>query len=143
MKLSAKVEYAFKAVLELSLRYNGEQPIQINTISQSQGIPKKFLIQLLIHLKNSKIVNSARGVTGGYYLTRVPAKITFAEVVNAVDNNMLDDYNSSRTHVSPKTSELMLCIWGEINEKFIKNLREIDFEHLVKRIKKEQLTYCI
>jgi DNA-binding IscR family transcriptional regulator len=61
MKIPAKIEYAYKAVLELALRYNKENPVQINTICEAQVVPKKFLIHLLLRLKNANIVNSSRG----------------------------------------------------------------------------------
>ena len=86
MKLPAKSEYAFKAVIELAIRYNGENPIQLNVISDSQEIPKKFLIQILLRLKSAKIVNSSRGTAGGYFLAKPPSKVSLADVLMAVDD---------------------------------------------------------
>ena len=67
MKLSLRGEYALRALLVLGLNY--EQPVvSIQTISARQNIPKRFLEQILHDLKSAGIVQSKRGVAGGYRL---------------------------------------------------------------------------
>ena len=64
MKLSLRGEYALRALLVLGLNY--EQPvIRIQSISQLQNIPKRFLEQILNDLKSIGAVESKRGVAGG------------------------------------------------------------------------------
>lgn len=143
MKLPADVEYAYKAVIELSLRYNGDNPIQLNVISDSQGIPKKFLIQLLLRLKNAGIVNSTRGSQGGYYLTRPPSRISLADLFKAVDDVILAVPKKARPGKTTDTEKILLGILTGISEDTAERLAAITFDKLTAQIKNEQLTYYI
>lgn len=84
MKLSLRGEYALRALLVLGLEY-GESVVRIQTISQHQNIPKRFLEQILNDLKSAGIVQSRRGVAGGYRLAKPPEAITLAAVVRHVE----------------------------------------------------------
>ena len=84
MKLSLRGEYAVRALLVLGLNY--EQPVvRIQTISDQQHIPKRFLEQILNDLKSAGMVKSKRGVGGGYRLARRPEHITLASVVRHIE----------------------------------------------------------
>ena len=84
MKLSLRGEYALRALLVLGLEY-GESVVRIQTISQHQNIPKRFLEQILNDLKSAGVVQSRRGVAGGYRLAKPPEEITLAAVVRHVE----------------------------------------------------------
>jgi Rrf2 family protein len=84
MKLSVRGEYALRALLVLGLNY-GETVVRIQTISQHQNIPKRFLEQILNDLKSAGIVQSKRGVAGGYRLAKRPEEITMAAVVRHIE----------------------------------------------------------
>ena len=75
MKISARDEYACAAVLELSLNHGSDMPVRVQDIAQRQGIPAKFLFQIMQILKRVDIVRSRRGTEGGYTLTRPPGQI--------------------------------------------------------------------
>src|SRR4029077_17427482 len=84
MKLSVRGEYALRALLVLGLNY--EQPVvRIQTISKQQNIPKRFLEQILNDLKSAGVVESRRGVSGGYRLARRPEDISLAVVVRHIE----------------------------------------------------------
>src|SRR5262245_25136367 len=84
MKLSVRGEYALRALLVLGLNY--DQPVvRIQTISEDQNIPKRFLEQILNDLKSASLVQSRRGVAGGYRLARRPEEITLAAVVRHIE----------------------------------------------------------
>lgn len=84
MKLSLRGEYALRALLVLGLEY-GESVVRISTISQHQNIPKRFLEQILNDLKSARVVQSRRGVAGGYRLAKPPEEITLAAIVRHVE----------------------------------------------------------
>lgn len=84
MKLSVRGEYALRALLVLGLNY-GTEVVRIQTISDQQNIPKKFLEQILNDLKALGAVESRRGALGGYRLARPPQHITLASVVRHVE----------------------------------------------------------
>jgi Rrf2 family protein len=84
MKLSVRGEYALRALLVLGVNY-GEPVVRIQTISDQQNIPKRFLEQILNDLKSAGVVQSRRGVAGGYRLARRPEDITLAIVVRHIE----------------------------------------------------------
>jgi Rrf2 family protein len=84
MKLSLRGEYALRALLVLGLKYD-ESVVRIQTISEDQTIPKRFLEQILNDLKSAGVVQSRRGVAGGYRLARRPEEITLAVVVRHIE----------------------------------------------------------
>lgn len=140
MKLPAKIEYGCRAVLELALRYESHAPVQLSTISEFQNIPKKFLVQILIRLKNGKIVDSSRGIAGGYFLIRAPSRISLADVFTAIDSNLISNAESGGER---SNGSLVGRIWSEINIEVFRRLNEITLEDLITKIKSGQLTYNI
>ncbi len=84
MKLSVRGEYALRALLVLGLNHR-EPVVRIQTISDQQRIPKRFLEQILNDLRTAGIVQSRRGVAGGYRLARPPEEIKLSEVVRHIE----------------------------------------------------------
>lgn len=83
MAITQKCQYALRAVYEMALR-QGDVPCKIGVIADSQGIPVRFLENILNGLKGAGIVDSARGKDGGYFLTRRADKITIGEIIRFV-----------------------------------------------------------
>ena len=84
MKLSLRGEYSLRALLVLGLNYESGV-VRIQTISEQQNIPKRFLEQILNDLKSAGIVESKRGVAGGYRLRRPPERVTLAEIIRHIE----------------------------------------------------------
>jgi Rrf2 family protein len=84
MKLSLKGEYALRALVVLGLNH-GRDVLRIQTISQQQNIPKRFLEQILNDLKSAGIVESRRGMAGGYRLSKPPEEISLAAVIRHIE----------------------------------------------------------
>ena len=72
VKVSAKSDYAVRALLELAVA--GEGPVKGERLAQAQEIPLKFLENILIDLRHAGIVRSQRGAEGGYWLARRPTR---------------------------------------------------------------------
>jgi Rrf2 family protein len=83
MRVSAKADYALRAVIELAA--GGDGPVKGERIAQAQEIPLKFLENILGDLRHAGLVHSQRGAEGGYWLARPADEITVADVVRAVD----------------------------------------------------------
>ena len=83
MRISAKADYAVRAVLELATVDEGL--IKGERIAQAQSIPLKSLENILIDLRHAGIVHAQRGAEGGYRLARKPADVTLGEVIRAVE----------------------------------------------------------
>jgi Rrf2 family protein len=87
MKISAKGEYALKAMLDLSMRESSGL-VSIQEIAARQSIPQRYLEQVLLQLKRASLLTSKRGAAGGYHLTRSPGEITVGEVLRAVEGEV-------------------------------------------------------
>jgi len=83
MRVSAKADYALRAVIELAA--SGDGPVKGERIAQAQDVPLKFLENILGDLRHAGIVRSQRGVEGGYWLAKPPDEITVAAVIRAVE----------------------------------------------------------
>jgi Rrf2 family protein len=82
VRVSAKVDYALRAMLELAAAgglVKGEQ------LATAQSIPRKFLESILLQLRHEELVASQRGVEGGYALARPADEISVADVIRAVE----------------------------------------------------------
>lgn len=87
MKISAKGEYAIKAMLDLSM-HESSGLVSIQEIASRQSIPQRYLEQVLLQLKRAGLLASKRGAAGGYHLMRTPGEITVGEVLRAVEGAM-------------------------------------------------------
>src|SRR6187551_2504532 len=86
MKLSVRGEYALRALIVLGLDYmEDDSVVRIQEISKRQNIPKRFLEQILNDLKSAGILESKRGVSGGYRLKLPPERITLAGVIRHIE----------------------------------------------------------
>jgi Rrf2 family protein len=84
VRISAKTDYALRAAIELA-SLGSSDPVKGEAIATAQGIPLRFLENILGDLRNAGIVESRRGVDGGYLLARPAGNITLADVIRAVD----------------------------------------------------------
>jgi Rrf2 family transcriptional regulator, cysteine metabolism repressor len=90
VKLSVKSDYAARAVLGLARHYPDGAALRMDDVAEEQGVPPKYLPQILVELKARGIVRSVRGMAGGYLLARAPAEITLRDVLQAVQGPVFD-----------------------------------------------------
>ena len=142
MKISARDEYACSAVLELALHYDSESPIRVQDIAERQGIPMKFLFQIMQILKRIDIVRSRRGTEGGYTLTRSPAQITVGEVIRAMSGPFVQLSCLDSGNFADDCGKQNACqfkpIWVEVDRAIGGVLNHITFEELVRRERSSQ-----
>ena len=84
MRVSAKTDYALRAMVELAAAEGGA-PVKGERLANSQSIPLRFLENILLQLRNAGLIESRRGADGGYRLARPAAEITLADVIRAID----------------------------------------------------------
>ncbi|HEU5338643.1 MAG TPA: Fe-S cluster assembly transcriptional regulator IscR [Sulfuricaulis sp.] len=87
MKLTTKGRYAVTAMLDLALRYD-RGAVTLADIAKRQGISLSYLEQLFAKLRRSGLVDSVRGPGGGYNLAMAPNKISVAEIIVAINENI-------------------------------------------------------
>jgi len=84
MKISKKGDYALRALIHLALRY-GKGVTHMKDIAEKEGVPRKFLEQILLLLKGAGYLQSKSGIGGGHSLAKAPEAITLGEVIRLVD----------------------------------------------------------
>ncbi len=85
MKISAKVDYALQAVVEIAVATKKDSLISTEEISSRRNIPEKFLEGILTLLRKSGVINSYRGPSGGYELAKRPQDIAVADIIRIID----------------------------------------------------------
>jgi Rrf2 family protein len=84
MRVSKKTDYALRALFTLVEHYQGA-PISIRELARRNDVPKRFLEQIMLHLKAQGWVRSTAGIRGGYVLAKPPEKITMGEIIRHFD----------------------------------------------------------
>ncbi|CAN5706858.1 Rrf2 family transcriptional regulator [soil metagenome] len=89
MRISAKVDYAVRAAVELGAAQPGDgsrpPPVKGDALATAQAIPIKFLENILAELKHAGLVGSQRGAEGGYWLAQPAAEVSVADLIRAVE----------------------------------------------------------
>lgn len=85
MPFRSKTAYGLVALLELAAHHAGGEVLRVGEIARRQGIPERYLEQLLTALRQAGILTSQRGPRGGFRLARPPGRITVAEVVDCLE----------------------------------------------------------
>ncbi|HOO73527.1 MAG TPA: Rrf2 family transcriptional regulator [Spirochaetota bacterium] len=134
MKLSLKSEYACLALIDLA-EHTKQEIIKIEEIARRKGIPKKFLEQILLSLKNAGFVKSRRGPDGGYQLARPADKIFLAEIIRLMDGPLAPVesvsvyfYDNSPIEQSPA----LIAVFKDIRDYIAEKLEHTSFADLVK-----------
>ena len=118
MKLSSKGRYAVMAMADLAKNHD-PRPISLNEISLRQGISILYLEQLFFKLKQNNLVNSTRGPSGGYALSKSPDQIKLSNIISAVDEEvkMLKCNKNSKKGCNGKSVKCIThSLWDELGE---------------------------
>ncbi len=115
MKLTTRGHYSVKALLDLSLQ-DGYGPASVKVIAQRQDLPAPYLEKLLIEMRRAGLVQSIRGVQGGYRLARPPAKISLGQILEAVGESV-----DPLPHHNPDDSQaedwVTFSLWNRLHQK--------------------------
>ena len=91
MRVSAKSDYALRALIELASRKDGS-PVSAEELGRLQEIPHGFLQAILADLRRAGVVMSQRGQSGGWRMAREPEDVSVADVIRAVDGPLVSVY---------------------------------------------------
>jgi Rrf2 family protein len=143
MRVSAKAEYACLAMLELAARQRDGQPLRVKDIADPHGIPQRFLVQILLQLKNAGLVTSVRGAAGGYQLAGAPEQVSLADVINVIDRSAPARPASPTPTASPAT-DVLRNVWRAAQVQEQRMLERIRLADLVRDMQQNQaLSYQI
>ena len=145
MKLSSRGEYALRALVVLGLNH-GSHVVSIGTICTQQNIPKRFLEQILNDLKDLGIVESKRGLSGGYRLSRSPEEISLAEVIRYIEGPLapvscVSQTSYARCSCPDETKCGIRAVMKEIRDNIARILEKVTIAQLCERYRALQGMY--
>lgn len=133
MKISTKVECGIIALIDIAIHSHDENVIKINSISKRNNISAKYLEQIFPLLKQSCILKSVKGASGGYILARSSSEITLNEIVNALDNSILASSTFSDKLESSVITAIEECLWKPVTDYFCKFSENLTLKDLADR----------
>jgi Rrf2 family cysteine metabolism transcriptional repressor len=133
MKISTKIRYGARAMLELASHY-GEGPIELKEIAKKEDISLKYLEQVINPLRTAGLVKSLRGSKGGYSLAKPPSEICLYDVVETLEGplNLLECLHDSKA-----CQKIHSCvtrdIWKDVSDAISKIFYSVTLEDMVSR----------
>jgi Rrf2 family protein len=138
VKLSVKSDYAARAVLGLAKHYPAGEALRVEALAEEQGLPARYLVQILLDLKNQGIARSVRGKEGGYLLARPPSEITLGAVLRAVHGTLFDTPALSDHECPPELRRA----WQQLQKGVEAAADAITFQHMLEEgAAKEKMYY--
>ena len=141
MRISAKGEYAIKAMLDLAL-HHGKGLIPIQEVAARQGIPRRYLEQVLLLLKRAGFLESKRGSAGGYQLARPPQEISVGAVLGAMEGSLERSHagqRAGRRSASDHARDLEQ-LWSDISASVAGVVDRVSFADLCQRVEQRRST---
>jgi Rrf2 family transcriptional regulator, cysteine metabolism repressor len=126
MKISQKLEYACRALAQLAKCYDGKTLTRLEQLAQREAISANFLVQILNDLRKANLIDSRRGASGGYLLSRAPQAINLRQIVEAVEPSHLQNtalpVGESGAHVRRS--------WENVFQQLSQTLEEITLDSI-------------
>ena len=132
MKVSLRSTYGIMAAVDLAMQPEST-PIQAKSIARRQGIPARFLEQVLHAMKKAGLVSSLRGAQGGYVLMKKPSDLSLADILEAMDGPFLPVGGLQRQSPARRASKsdlLLGKVWNRVYEAERHVLEAITVEEL-------------
>lgn len=131
LHLSKKMLFALEAVVDIA--YNaGSEPVQSKEITRRQGIPQRYLEQVMQRLVRAGILKGVRGPRGGYRLARERRRVTVGQIAQVVYDLDEDDGPAYPT-ASPLGTKVVRPMWAELQDGLMNRLDAITVEDLCRR----------
>tara|TARA_R110002110_G_scaffold415612_6_gene652097 strand:- start:125438 stop:125893 length:456 start_codon:yes stop_codon:yes gene_type:complete len=131
-RLSRKTLFAIEAVLDIAY-HAGPAPVQSREITRRQGIPRRYLEQVLQNLVRAGVLTGVRGPRGGYRLARERRRITLADIVTVILEMEARDDPTDADDGSPLGTQVVRPLWREMAEDCMEQLQKITIQDLCNR----------
>lgn len=132
MRLTTKGRFAVTAMIDLALR--GEDgPVALAGVSERQKISLSYLEQLFGKLRRHKLVDSVRGPGGGYCIARPLEKVSVAEIIRAVDEQLDATQCGGNENCQDDGRCMTHDLWSVLNAKVYEYLSSVSLADLVER----------
>ncbi|HEY2637814.1 MAG TPA: Rrf2 family transcriptional regulator [Solirubrobacteraceae bacterium] len=126
MRISARVDYAVRAAVELAAAGEDGGLVTAEAVSRAQDIPHRFLDHILASLRHAGLVESRRGPEGGHRLARPPEEITVAEIIRAIDGPLASVGGTRPDQLDPPGAAApMRDVWVAVRASLRQVLEEV------------------
>jgi Rrf2 family protein len=130
MRVSAKSDYALRALIEIAGRTDGG-PVSAEEIGRLQDVPHGFLQAILADLRRAGVVVSQRGQSGGWRLGRPAEEVSIADVIRAVDGPLVSVYGLRPESVTYNDSAMVLQhVWIAARSNLRLVFESVTIQHL-------------
>ncbi|WP_414662947.1 RrF2 family transcriptional regulator [Horticoccus sp. 23ND18S-11] len=127
MRISVKVDYACRVMVELARLYGSGDLAQIDHLARTEAVPASFLAQILIKLRDYGLITSRRGNHGGYTLARAPEEISLHDIMVAVEGQCLQ----LSGNFDGRSGHRLKQVWDDINRLLVEKTSAITLNQLV------------
>ncbi len=135
MHFSAKEQYALRALVELA-RYHGQGPIPLSQVAAVQDIPLAYLEQIAASLREAGLLESKRGVSGGYSLAQGPAQITVGDVLRVLEGAIVPVPCVSEEGSCARAADCATrWVWERVHHSLVETLDNITLADLIEHTK--------
>ena len=133
MRVSAKSDYALRALIELAIRPDGS-PVSAEELGRLQSIPHGFLQAILADLRRADIVLSQRGQAGGWRMARNASDVTVADVIRAVDGPLVSVHGQRPEAVTYNDSaDALQLVWIAARSSLRDVCEQVSIQNLAER----------
>jgi Rrf2 family protein len=127
MKITAQEEYGLRCLLQLA-RHHGAEPLTLGVIAEDEGLSVPYAGKLMNHLRQSGLVESVRGRSGGYVLARPAEEITLADALEVLGGSFFssgfcDEHNGTHASCVHLGECSIRSLWGVLGDIFDRVLK--------------------
>ena len=135
IRLPRKVLFAVETVLDIAY-HAGDEPVQSVVITRRQGIPRRYLEQVLQQLVRAGVLIGTRGPRGGYRLARERRRISLGEIVRVVQGLDGEDQAVELPEGSDLAQRIVRPLWSSLQEEYMARLDQITLDDLCRQAQK-------
>ena len=133
MKISTKGRYGLRVMLDLAV-YGEEKFVSLTDVAQRQDVSLKYLESIISSLKSTGLVQSTRGKSGGYKLTKSPAEYTVGEILKSAEGDLAPVSCLTSGEPCPHADEcLSLPTWEGLDKVIDNYLENITLEQVINK----------
>jgi len=132
LRLSKKLLFAIEAVVDVAY-HAGQRPVRSTDISDRQGIPRRYLEQVLQELVHEGVLAGQRGPRGGYRLARDGSAITLGDIIRIVRKLEGQPESSAELAGSPLGQQVVRPIWTDLQDEMMGRLDRLTVAELCRR----------
>lgn len=127
MRISVKVDYACRVMVEMARLHGSGELAQIEHLARTEAVPANFLAQILLKLRDAGLISSRRGNHGGYALAKAPDEISLHDILVAVEGQCL--------HLSGnfegRSGRRLKQVWDDIGRGLVEKTKSYTLNQLV------------